>query len=46
MHLTVADSGDRGQHHVEAIEPRPALKEVKSDYADQDKSDQSPENDF
>ncbi len=36
MELAVADGGDGGQHHVEAVEPRPALEEVKSGHADED----------
>ena len=45
MEFAVADRGDRGEDHVEAIEPRPAFEVMKSGDADQDQSDQGQEDD-
>ena len=46
MHLLVADRSQRGDHHVETVEPRPTLDEMKScgadqNYAEQGEPDQS-----
>ena len=42
MHLLIANGGQRRDHHVEAVEPRPAFDEVISRGADRhDKQQQS-----
>ena len=46
MDLAVSDGGDGGQHHVEAVEPRPAFDEVESGDADEDQCQQREEEDL
>jgi hypothetical protein len=46
MHLSIADGGDSGQHHVEAVEPRPAFEEMESGHADEDQRHQRQEDDL
>ena len=46
MDLAISDGGDGGQHHVEAVEPRPAFDEMEARDADEDQCQQREEEDL
>src|SRR5664280_1007935 len=46
MDLAVADGGDGGQHHVEAVEPGPAFEEMEAGNAEEDQRQQRQEQDL